>query len=46
MDSSNGSARGITYGMSAEEVIRKVETGELSSCKYNSFAEYVKAMES
>ena len=34
-----------TSTMSDEEIIRKVETGELPSCEYNSITEYVKAME-
>ena len=31
--------------MNAEEIVEKVESGELPSCTYHSFAEYVKAME-
>ena len=34
-----------TSSMSAEEIVQKVESGELSSHKYNSFTEYVRAME-
>ena len=34
-----------TSSMSAEEVIQKVESGELSSCEYGSITEYIKAME-
>ena len=31
--------------MSTDEVIAKIESGELSSCSFDSFTEYVKAME-
>lgn len=31
--------------MTMEEIIRKVDSGEITSCEYTSFAEYVKAME-
>ena len=31
--------------MSTKEIIDKVESGELPSCTYNSFAEFVRAME-
>lgn len=31
--------------MSPEEIVKKVESGEINSCTYNSFAEYVRAME-
>lgn len=29
-----------------EEIVAKVENGEIQSCKYESFTEYVKGMES
>ena len=32
--------------MSPEEIVTKVESGEIKSCNYGSFAEYVRAMES
>lgn len=31
--------------MSTKEVIAKIESGVLSSCSYDSFTDYVKAME-
>ena len=31
--------------MSSDEIIQKVENGEIESCEYHSFTEYVKAME-
>ena len=31
--------------MSPEEIVKKVESGEIKSCSYSSFAEYVRAME-
>lgn len=30
--------------MSAEEIVKKVESGEIPSCTYRTFAEYMKAM--
>ena len=32
--------------MTTDEIIKKVESGEIPSCEYNSFEEYVKGMES
>ncbi len=31
--------------MSPEEILRRVESGEIKSYEYNSFTEYVKEME-
>lgn len=31
--------------MTSEEIIQKVESGEIDSCEYKSFTEYVIAME-
>ena len=42
-------ASGTTYDLSTmpvEEIAAKVESGDLPSCTYNTFAEYVKGMES
>lgn len=33
-------------GMTPEEIVRRVESGEIDSGEYASFTEYVKAMES
>ncbi len=32
--------------MPVDELIRKVESGDIDSCTYSSFTEYVKGMES
>lgn len=34
-----------TSGLTAEEVVQKVNSGELQSCTYSSFSEFVMAME-
>lgn len=37
--------KSATAGLTTEQVIQKVESGEISSCMYASVAEYIKAME-
>ena len=35
----------VLKDMSTDEIMAKVESGEIESCQYNSFTEYVKGME-